>query len=57
MGSKGGGLLDVELVRQLAQSGDTYHRTPDPRHSIIYLLLIMMLMAIAVIAAVLLLLS
>lgn len=57
MGSKGGGLLDVELVRQLAQTGDTYHGTPDPKHSFISLLLTMTLIAIAVIVAVLLLLS
>jgi len=42
---KGGGLLDNELVRQLAQTGDTYHRTASLKGSIIFVLIGMILVA------------
>ncbi len=43
---KGGGLLDVELVRQLAQTGDTYHGKARLKDSVIYVLMGMILVAI-----------
>ncbi len=43
---KGGGLLDAELVRQLAQTGDTYHGKANLKNSVIYVLISMILIAI-----------
>jgi hypothetical protein len=42
----GGGLLDVELVRQLAQTGDTYHGEANLKDTVIYVLVSMTLVAI-----------
>jgi len=44
----GGGLLDDELVRQLAQTGDTYHRSVGLKDSVIYVLISMMIVALCV---------
>ncbi len=41
----GGGRLDEELVRQLAQTGDTYHGTASLKDSVIYVIISMMLIA------------
>jgi hypothetical protein len=43
---KGGGLLDAELVRQLAQTDDTYHAKAGLKDSVVYVLVSMTLMAI-----------
>jgi len=45
---KGGGLLDAELVRQLAQTGDTYHGKANLKDSVIYVLISMMVVAVCV---------
>ncbi len=45
---KGAGLLDDELVRQLAQTGDTYHGKATLRDSVIYVLIGMIVVTVCV---------